>query len=341
MPKIRLGTVSVSRLVYIHPVTGETTEANDSIQALEGKTLWTPSYELSDRILGSYRGTIKGFVSEVPASPADGDRYVVTDSAIGAFIPFEKKVVQYYADEGAWHAESGPQAGTLVYNQETDKFYKFSSDTISTGNWTLAVDASSTGGSGSSGTVIRANAQNMLDQSYLQYNIDFAGNKPSTLATFTSGDSPYVAITKGYVDTAIAGLTPGVSYPCDSTVTKAGQLVTFSSTARQVTQLVTSTSKEALGITATAPSGGLVNVLADNQKILIPVSRVASGSVGQRILLKTDGSGDFTTTMPLTPSHRIWQAGVIARVDLTSGSPTEGYLITVLVKFIRANGPAS
>jgi len=75
-----------------------------------------------------------------PGSPATGDRYLVgqpTDTATGAWVGFEGRIVEW--DGTAWveDVQGTPDVGTFVFSETQDSAYIFNSDTFATGEWVL------------------------------------------------------------------------------------------------------------------------------------------------------------------------------------------------------------
>jgi hypothetical protein len=75
-----------------------------------------------------------------PGSPATGDRYLVgqpTDTATGAWIGFEGKIVEYNGSAWVEDVSGTPDEGTYVYVEDENQSYVFNNNTFASGLWVL------------------------------------------------------------------------------------------------------------------------------------------------------------------------------------------------------------
>lgn len=86
-----------------------------------------------------------------PGSPSVGDRYIVgqpTDTATGAWIGFEGRIVEWNGSAWVEDTDGTPDEGTFVYVEDENASYIFNNNTFASGIWVIFTSTVVTAGNG-------------------------------------------------------------------------------------------------------------------------------------------------------------------------------------------------
>jgi hypothetical protein len=94
-------------------------------EIIEGDAGAERLYNVSMRTLSALvQGSVLGELSTPPGSPNDGDRYIVTATATGAWASYEKSITMWDADANGWYFFT-PVEGWRVWAADTDTWYMY------------------------------------------------------------------------------------------------------------------------------------------------------------------------------------------------------------------------
>jgi len=272
-----------------------------------------------------------------PVSPTTGDRYLVgqpSDTATGAWVGFEGKIVQY--DGAAWVEDvSGvPNNGTYVHVEDEGSAYIFDNDIFASGSWILFNAGTFTGSLGVQlvGSDFRADllagggltlTGNEIGVQYsTAFNDSFAVSAQDLNSSVNGEGASIIGIEDSagnFTATSVEGALSElyleavdgrdyVEYTVGAGGVTKGDLVYVSANDTVLPYSGLTTAHRVIGISlTTSAAASLVRVMANDEVITAPTV-LGAPTAGDPVYW--DGT-QLTASIPSGSGSHVWQAGAM------------------------------